>query len=208
MRKERKKIKTICILASGNGSNAENLIINIEKGKVSADVGFVFSDHRDAAVLNRAKKLKVSYISFEPEEFKTRKAYEKALIQLVSQEKIDYVVLAGYMRVLSDTFVKTFRNRIINIHPSLLPAFKGVKSIERAFNYGVRLSGVSVHFVVPEVDSGPLILQKEVALLQTDTLKQFEKKIHKAEYAIFPKALNLVLNGKCKIRGKKVIISA
>lgn len=200
------KLKTIAILASGNGTNAENLIRHIRAGKVKARVAFIFSDRRQARVLERAKRLGVPFISFEPKEFSSKEEYESKLIEIIKKDKVDVIVLAGYMRLLTDQFVRQFRNRILNIHPSLLPAFKGTQAIHEAYEYGVRVSGVTVHFVAPEVDSGAIIQQKEVPLRDGETLEHFEQRIHEMEYELYPKALNLVLKGKCRIKGRKVII--
>ncbi len=200
-----KKLKTIAILASGNGANAENIILSIKKRKLKAHLAFVFSDKPKAKVLTRAKKLGVPFYSFDPKEFKNKKAYENQLLKLLKSEKVDYVILAGYMRILSTAFIKAFKNRIINIHPSLLPSFKGAFSIKDAYQYGVKVSGVTVHYVVPEVDSGPIIDQATVELKSKDSLAQFEKRIHEAEYEIFPKALKNVFEGKIKLKGNKVL---
>ena len=185
-------MKTIAILASGNGSNAENII-----RKVKAKVAFVFSDHRDAKVLGRAKRLKVPYVSFELKDFESKDAYESKLALLLKKENVDLIVLAGYMRILSDRFVKSFPKKIINIHPSLLPEFKGTThAIREAFQAGVKKSGVTVHYVIPELDSGPVILQEAVPRLKSDTLAQFEKRIHKKEFELYPKAIKEIL--KCR----------
>jgi len=202
-----KKLKTIAILASGNGSNAENIVKAVKTRKLKAHIALIFSDKRKAKVLKRAEKLNIPYVSFEPKDFKSKKEYEKVLIKLLKAEKIDYVVLAGYMQILSKEFISAYKNRIINIHPSLLPAFKGAEAIKDAYQYGVRVSGATVHFVVPEVDSGPIILQKTVEIKKGESLARFEDKIHKAEYEILPQALRLVLEGKTKLKANKVTIN-
>lgn len=206
MRSHKVKSKTIAILASGNGTNAENIIRQIQKGKVKARLAFVFSNRRDAKVIQRAKNLKAPYISFEVKDFKDRKEYESQLLKLLKKEKVEVIVLAGYMLLLGDEFIRTYKNRILNIHPSLLPAFKGTQAIQDAYNYGVRVSGVTVHFVAPEMDSGPIVLQKEVPLLNGESVQEFEKRIHEAEYELYPKALQLVLDGKCRLKGRRVTI--
>ena len=199
-------MKTIAILASGNGTNAENLVRAIQKRKIKARLAFIFSNRKDAQVLSRAKRLKVPYISFEAQDFKSREAYEKELMKLLKKDKVDVIVLAGYMLLLGDAFIRTYKNRIINIHPSLLPAFKGTHAIRDAYDYGVRVSGVTVHFVQPALDSGPIILQKEVPMIDGEAVRNFEKRIHQMEYELYPKALQLVLDGRCKLKGRRVII--
>lgn len=199
-------MKTIAILASGNGSNAENIIRAVQSRKIKAHVAFVFSNKRDAKVLDRVKRLKVPYVAFEMKDFKTREVYEAQLIKLLKLEKVDVIILAGYMLLLGDAFTKAFKNRILNIHPSLLPSFKGTHAIQEAYEYGVRVSGVTVHFVEPALDSGPIILQKEVVIKDGESLQSFEKRIHEVEYELYPKALQLVLDGKCVMRGRRVII--
>jgi len=200
-------MKTIAILASGNGTNAENIVRAIQKKKLRARLAFIFSNRRDAKVIERAKKLNVPYLCFEVKDFDSREEYEAVLLKQLKREKVDVIVLAGYMLLLGDKLIQTFKNRIINIHPSLLPSFKGTHAIQDAFNYGVRVSGVTVHFVAPELDSGPIILQKEVPLLDGERVSDFEKRIHEVEYELYPKALQLVIEGKCKIKGRKVIIT-
>jgi len=199
-------MKTIAILASGNGSNAENIIRAVQSKKIKAQIAFVFSNKRDAKVLERAKRLKVPYVAFEMKDFKTREAYEAQLIKFLKLEKVDVIVLAGYMLLLGSAFLRAYKNKIINIHPSLLPSFKGTHAIQEAFEYGVRVSGVTVHFVEPALDSGPIILQKEVPLQNGEKLQDFEKRIHKVEHELYPKALQLVLDGKCVLRGRRVIL--
>ncbi|MBI4970683.1 MAG: phosphoribosylglycinamide formyltransferase [Candidatus Omnitrophica bacterium] len=199
-------MKTIAILASGNGTNAENIARAIQKKKVKASLALIFSNKRDAKVLDRAKKLNVPYVSFEVKDFESREAYESQLIKLLQAEKVDVIVLAGYMLLVGDAFIQAFKNRILNIHPSLLPAFKGTHAIQEAYDYGVRVSGVTVHFVEPALDSGPIILQKEVPLRDGESVQDFESRIHKVEYELYPKALQLVVSDKCSVRGRKVII--
>lgn len=197
-------MKTIAILASGSGTNAENLVRAIQKRKVKARVAFIFSSRRDAPVLERARRLQVPYISFEPKEFPSREVYEDQLLKVLKKEKVEMIVLAGYMLLLGEKFVRAYKNRILNIHPSLLPAFKGTHAIQEAYDYGVRVSGVTVHFVDPALDSGPIILQKEVPLASGESVKDFEKRIHQVEYKLYPKALRLVLSGRCQIKGRVV----
>ncbi len=202
----KKKLKNIAILASGNGTNAENIIRSIKKGRIRANLAFVFSNKKQAKVLERAKQLNVPYVSFGIKDFASRKQYDLKLLELLKKSKVDLIVLAGYMLLLDDKFFKYYKNQIINIHPSLLPAFKGTQAIRDAYDYGCRVSGVTVHFVEPDLDSGPVILQKEVPIRNGESMQEFEKNIHQTEYELYPKALNLVLNGKCLVKGRRVII--
>ncbi|MBI4398083.1 MAG: phosphoribosylglycinamide formyltransferase [Candidatus Omnitrophica bacterium] len=194
--KHSKTLPAIAILASGNGSNAENIIRAVEAKKLRARIAFVFSNKRTAKVLDRARCLGVPYVSFEVKDFKSRAEYERALLLFLKKERVDFIILAGYMLLLGNPFTRKYKNRIVNIRPSLLPAFKGTHAIRDAHEYGVRVSGVTVHYVVPELDSGPIILQQAVTLRPGESLHSFEKRIHQAEYELYPEALKKVLGQK------------
>lgn len=183
----------VAILASGNGSNFEALAHQFQAGLLPGELIFVFSDHHDAYVLERAQRLNVRAFSFEVKEFANKAAYEEALLQLLQEQQIDLIVLAGYMRIIGQTLLSHYSNRILNIHPSLLPSFPGLHGIKDAYEYGVKVTGVTVHLVDDGVDTGPIIAQEPVMILPEDTLESLEEKIHQTEHRLYPKVLRDVL---------------
>lgn len=183
----------VAILASGNGSNFEALAHQFQAGLLPGELIFVFSDHHNAYVLERAQRLNVRAFSFEVKEFENKAAYEEALLQLLQEQQIDLIVLAGYMRIIGKTLLSHYSNRILNIHPSLLPSFPGLHGIKDAYEYGVKVTGVTVHLVDDGVDTGPIIAQEPVMILPEDTLESLEEKIHQTEHRLYPKVLRDVL---------------
>lgn len=194
------------VFASGNGGNFQAIINAVKARKVKAKCVLVFSNKSDAYVLERARKAKVATLTLNPHDFKTREEFDREVIGQLKLVNVDFIVLAGYMRLLSSHFINQYENRIINIHPSLLPAFKGAHALKDAFDAGVKVTGVSVHFVVNEVDAGPIIAQEPVAISPKDTLETLEAKIHKVEHKLYPQAVDLFARGKLTIKGNKVII--
>lgn len=183
----------VAILASGNGSNFEALAHQFQAGLLPGELAFVFSDHHNAYVLERARRLNIKAYSFEVKEFENKAAYEKALLQLLQEQEIDLIVLAGYMRIIGKTLLSHYSNRILNIHPSLLPSFPGLHGIKDAYEYGVKVTGVTVHLVDDGVDTGPIIAQEPVMILPEDSLESLEEKIHQTEHRLYPKVLRDVL---------------
>ncbi len=195
------------VLASGNGSNLQAIIKAVKANKIKADLVLVFSDKADAFALTRARKAKIPAAALSPKGFPDRESFDRAVIDLLREHKVDFIVLAGYMRILSPLFIRAYANKILNIHPSLLPAFKGAHAIRDAFDYGVKVTGVTVHFVNEEIDNGAVILQEAVPILPKDNLAKLEQKIHRAEHKIYFRAVNLFATGKIKISGRTVKIS-
>lgn len=192
----------VAILASGNGSNFEALAHQFQAGLLPGELAFVFSDHHNAYVLERARRLNIKAYSFEVKEFENKAAYEKALLQLLQEQEIDLIVLAGYMRIIGQTLLSHYSNRILNIHPSLLPSFPGLHGIKDAYEYGVKVTGVTVHLVDDGVDTGPIIAQEPVMILPEDSLESLEEKIHQTEHRLYPKVLRDVLLQSDKNKSK------
>jgi phosphoribosylglycinamide formyltransferase-1 len=203
---EEKDLKNIAVFASGRGTNFSAIARAIKKGKIKANLSLLVCDNPKAGVIGRAKRMGVKVALVLREDFKSRKDFEAKIIQHLEENKIDLIVLAGFMRLLSSDFVKSYFGRILNIHPALLPSFKGTQGIKDAFDYGVKITGVTVHFVDEKMDHGPIILQEAVKVKEEDTLETLEKKIHKIEHKIYPEAIRLFLEGKLKIEGRKVKI--
>lgn len=189
-------MKNFAVFASGNGSNLQAIIDASKKKKIRANLVVVVSDNKNAFALKRALKAGIITVVVDPKKFKTRVAMDKAIVAELKRFGIDFIVLAGYMRILSPYFVKKFRNKILNIHPALLPAFKGGHAIKDAFDAGVKRTGVTIHFVDEEVDHGPILAQKAISIKKNDTLATLEARIHTLEHALYPKVISAFARGK------------
>jgi len=196
----------IAVLASGRGTNFEAIAKAVKKGFIRAKLKLLITDKENAGVRERAKKFAVKDIFIDPKNFKTRKGFDREVVRILKKEKINLVVLAGFMRIITPYFVKAFKNRILNIHPAILPSFKGVGAIERAYNYGVKVTGVTVHLVDEGVDTGPIILQEALKIREKESLQSLEERIHKLEHRLYPLAVKLFLERRLKIKGRKVEI--
>ena len=200
-------MKNIAVFASGRGTNFSAIAQAVKSGRLKVNLALLVCDNPQAPVLNKAKKLKIKIALVKRKSFFSKKDFEEEIIRSLKEEGIDLVVMAGFMRMLSPDFVKAYKNRIINIHPALLPSFKGAHAIKDAFDYGVKVTGVTAHFVDEEMDHGAIILQKEVEIKETDTLSSLEAKIHKVEHALYPEAVKLITLGKVKLKGRRARIT-
>lgn len=198
--------KRIAVFASGFGSNLQALIDYNNKHGLNGDIVLVFSNNKDAFALERAKKNKIKAVFMDPARYSSREQYDSEIIEMLEEEKIDLVVLAGYMFLLSQEFVHRFKNKILNIHPALLPSFKGTHGIKDAYRYGVKVTGVTVHFVDEGLDSGPIILQEAVDIDPDDSVEELEEKIHKVEHKIYPEAVKYFCENRLEIDGRRVKI--
>ena len=199
-------MKNLAVLCSGFGSNLQAIINSLKKGSIKARIAVVLSDQVDAYALVRAKKAGLDIAVVQAADFPNRESYDKHVVKILRKYKVDYVLLAGFMRIISPYFVKSFNNRIINIHPSLLPSFKGVNGIGDALKYGVKTTGVTVHFVDKDLDAGPIIAQKAVEVKEEDTEDSLAERIHKVEHRLYPDAIKILVMGKLKIKGRKVLV--
>jgi len=188
----------IAVFASGNGTNLQAIIDAVKKGVIKAKIALVVSNKPDAYALTRARNASIETFVLDHKKFSSREEYDKEIIKELEKHNINLITLAGFMRLLSPYFIKKYRGKIMNIHPSLLPAFKGTHGIRDAFNAGVDKTGVTVHFVDEELDHGPIVMQKEVSVEKTDTLETLEEKIHKVEHELYPEAIKLFVEGKIK----------
>ena len=200
------KITNIAVLASGKGTNLQSIIDKIESGYLNAKIACVLSDKADAFALERAKKHKITTIYLDSKKAKSREEYDKMIAKQLEKYKADVVVLAGFMRLLSNYFVDKYENKLINIHPSLLPSFPGIHGYEDAWQYGVKVSGCTVHFVDEGCDTGPIILQKVNPIKDDDTFESFKERGLKIEHEALPEALKLFCEGRLKVDGRKVKI--
>jgi phosphoribosylglycinamide formyltransferase 1 len=197
--------KSVDILISGRGSNMEALVLAAMNPQFPATIKRVISNRADAGGLAIAKKHDISTVVLDQSEFESRQAHEEALLALVEKGKPDLICLAGYMRILGSGFVRRFSGRILNIHPSLLPAFRGMDAHERAIVEGVRLHGASVHFVTDGVDEGPVIAQAAVPVLPGDEAEALAARVLAVEHKLYPHALALVASGAVRWSGGNVV---
>ena len=199
-------VKRIAVFASGFGSNLQALIDYNKDHGLNGEIALVFSNNKDAFALERAKESRIKSVFLDPSDYVTRGEFDEKIIKLLEEEKIDLVVLAGYMFLVSPIFVRKFKNRILNIHPALLPSFKGTHGIRDAYEYGVKVTGVTVHFVDEGLDSGPIVIQRTVDIDQDETIEELEEKIHRVEHEIYPLAVKYFCEDRLKIEGRKVKI--
>ena len=196
----------IAVFASGRGSNFAALIAAVKKEVFKASISLLVCDQPKAGVIAKAKRAGVKVVLVRREDFSGKKDFEAQIVKNIQEYKIDLIVMAGFMRMLSHEFVRRYRFKIINIHPSLLPSFKGAHAIKDAFDYGVKVTGVTVHFVDEEMDHGPIILQQAVSISKSDTPASLETRIHKIEHKLYSLGIKLFVEGKLKIKGRKVSI--
>lgn len=192
------------VLISGSGSNLQSIIDHIEKGSLNAVIKIVISNNPDAYGLIRAKKHGLPVLIFKHENYTTREDFDLELIQALKNSHVELVVLAGFMRILTSAFLREFPQRIINIHPALLPAFPGTHVQKQALEYGVKFSGCTVHFVDEGVDTGPIIIQSVLPVLDDDTEETLAARILKEEHLIYPQAIQFYADGKIEIDGRRV----
>jgi len=196
----------IAVFCSGSGTNLQAIIDAHKRGDIKADFKLVVSDVPSCLALERAKKAGIKTLIVERKDFKSKEDFEAEIIKNLKKEKIDLIVLAGYMRLISADFINQYKNKILNIHPALLPSFKGTQGIKDAFEYGVKVTGPTVHFVTQDMDAGPIILQGAIKVTEDDTEESLAQAIHKEEHKLYPKVIQLFVEGRLKIEGKKVRI--
>ncbi len=196
----------IVVLASGRGSNLKAIIDAINKGKIDAKISLVISDKKSSGALEIAKQNNIQAKFFDPAFFETRRGYDIYIAERIKKENPDLVVLAGYMRILSDEFIDAFEGKLLNIHPSLIPSFQGLKAQKQAIEFGAKFSGATVHFVNKELDNGPVIIQAVVPITLEDTPETLSEKILKWEHRIYPQAIKWFCEGRIKLEGRKVIV--
>ncbi len=194
----------IVVLISGNGSNLQAIIDQIDTGTIPAEIVAVISNNETAHGLERAKKSHISTAVVNNKQFDNREEYDKALADCIDQYQPDLVVLAGFMRILTPEFVNHYLGRMINIHPSLLPKFRGLNTHQRAIDAGEIKHGVSVHFVTPELDNGPVIVQSVVQIQKNDSVQSLADKVHKEEHKIYPLAISWFAMGRIKFDQEKL----
>jgi len=195
----------LAVLVSGNGSNLQAIIDCIEKNYLAAKISLVLSNVKDAYALERGKKHGLDVVFLDPKIYPNKANYEQKIIDLLLSKSIDLICLAGFMRILGKKFIETFSGKIINIHPSLLPAFPGLDVQKKALEHGAKFSGCTVHFVNEEVDGGPIILQSIVPIHDEDDIESLSKRILQQEHIIYPEAIRLIIEDNIEISGRRVL---
>ena len=194
----------LAVLVSGRGSNLQAIIDSIDREELDAHLSIVISNTKDAMALKRAEKHGIKTIFIDPSTYLNSKEYDKALVLKLKEFSIDLICLAGYMLILGEEVIQTFEKKIINIHPSLLPAFPGLNAQKQAINHGVKFSGCTVHFVDSGVDNGPIILQTVVPVYDNDDEKSLSKRILEQEHYLYPKAIKMIQEKKIRLNGRTV----
>ncbi len=196
----------IGVLVSGSGSNLQAIIDSIEEGKINAEISVVISNVPGVYALERAKKYNIKTEVINHRDFKSREDFDRKLVELLKKYDVELVVMAGFLRVITRVFLDAFPMRVMNIHPALLPAFPGLHVQKKALDYGVKFAGCTVHFADEGVDTGPIIIQGIVPVLDDDTDETLSQRILKVEHKIYPKAIQLYAEGRIKISERKVYI--
>lgn len=198
-------MKNLGVLISGRGSNFEAIARNVAGGRIpNAQIAVVISNRSDASGLEIARKLGLKAVVI-PSAGKERKDHDREVVRALQQHKVDLICMAGYMRLLSPWFVRQFPGKILNIHPSLLPAFPGLEAQQQAFAYGVKVSGCTVHFVDEELDHGPIIVQRAIPVLDEDTEHSLASRILEQEHIAYSEAINIVLGGEYEVVGRRLV---
>lgn len=196
----------IAVLASGSGTNFEAIAASVDSGEIPGRIAVLISDNPGAFALERAKRRSINTRVVLLSDYEDRHTYDRAIVSVLQTENIDLVVLAGYMKLVGPEVLEAYSGRIMNIHPSLLPSFPGTDGVGDALEYGVKVSGVTVHFVDAGLDTGPIIAQEAVVVEEGDGHESLHNRIHESEYRIYPRAIALFAEGRLKIEGRKVRI--
>ncbi len=196
----------IGVLASGRGSNLQAIIDAIEAGKLDGRLAVVVSDRADAQALERARKHGTEAVFMDPKAHPNRVPFDQAMLGVLAEHRVELVCLAGYMRVLSPTFVRALPGQIMNIHPALLPSFPGLHAQRQALQYGAKVSGATVHFVDEGVDTGPIICQAAVSVREDDTEETLAGRILEQEHQLYPRAIRLYAEGRLSVVGRRVLV--
>jgi len=196
-------MKKIAIFASGSGSNFQAIADIVQNGELEADIPLLICDKPGALVVERANAARIPSFVFNPKDYSCKKDYEKEILAKLQDFDVEFIVLAGYMRLIGPTILREYQGRIVNIHPSLLPAFPGKDAIGQALSAGAKWSGVTIHFVDEGMDTGPIIVQERVRLVENETRESLQQKIQNIEHKLYPSILQVMLTQGGIINGKK-----
>lgn len=206
MRKGKGMLK-LGVLISGSGTNLQAIIDEIDAGRLDAQVVLVVSSNKEAYGLTRAANAGIETFALEPADYADPDGADRKIVTALQEAGAEYIAMAGYMRMVRGSLLEAFPNRIVNLHPALLPSFPGAHGIADAFDYGVKVTGITVHFANAEMDAGPIIAQRAVPVEEGDTLDTLEERIHAAEHELYPQVLQLLAQGRVSVEGNKVHIS-
>lgn len=206
MQKQMKPYR-IAVFASGSGSNFQAIVDEVAQGKLDVSIELLVCDKPQAYVVERATRANVPVFTFKPKDYESREAYEAIILEELKARQIDLIVMAGYMRIITNTLVEPYYGRMINVHPSLLPSFPGVKAITQAYEYGVKLTGVTVHFVDGGLDSGPIIAQQCVEIGEGESEEALTERIHAVEHMLLPEVVGWLREGRVSLDGRKVRVA-
>lgn len=198
----------IAVFASGRGSNFQALVDAMDNGSLGGEISLLVCDKPQAAVVERARKAGIDCFLFQPKDYASREDYEREIAAELSKRGVDLIVLAGYMRLLTSVLVEPYSGRMINIHPSLLPSFTGKDAISQALSYGVKMTGITVHFVDGGMDTGPVIAQRAVEILEGDDEASLSERIHAMEQQLYPEVVSWFTEGRIELNGRNVAIAA
>ena len=205
MSQERKPIR-LGVLISGSGTNLQAIIDRIAAGALDAEVAIVISSRPSAYGLKRAEAAGIQNMSLSKEVYADPITADEAIASTLVREKVDYVIMAGYMRMVHAPILRTFENRVVNLHPALLPSFKGAHAIQDAFDYGVKVTGVTVHFADDKYDCGPIIAQRALPVREDWDVDTLEAHIHEIEHELYPDTIQLLAEGRVHVEGNKVVV--
>ncbi|RAK15080.1 formyltetrahydrofolate-dependent phosphoribosylglycinamide formyltransferase [Anoxybacillus vitaminiphilus] len=186
-------MKRIAIFASGSGTNFQAIVDAVKKGDLQAEVALLVCDRPEAKVVERAKKEQIPLFVFRPKDYPSKADFEKEILQQLEEKGIEFIVLAGYMRLIGPTLLRAYEGRMVNIHPSLLPAFPGKDAIGQAYRAGVKVTGVTIHYVDEGMDTGPIIAQRAIEIHEGEALESVEARIHAIEHELYPEVLKKLL---------------
>jgi phosphoribosylglycinamide formyltransferase-1 len=194
----------IAVFASGSGSNFQAIVNSVKQGELPAEIACLVCDRPGAYVMERAEREQIPSLLFRLKDFESKQAFEEEILRSLLELKIDLIVLAGYMKLIGPTLLKAFAGKIVNIHPSLLPAFPGKDAIGDALEYGVRVTGITIHFVDEGIDTGPIISQATVPILNGEERESLAQRIHREEHRWYPEVIRWIAEGKVQLDGRKV----
>jgi phosphoribosylglycinamide formyltransferase-1 len=200
-------VRKIGVLVSGRGSNLKALLDASRAGGIGGEIAVVVSNVENAFALERARAASVP-AEFRDHRGRSREAFDQELVDVLREHRVDLVCLAGFMRRLSPTFLRSFPGRVLNVHPSLLPAFPGLEAQRQALEYGVKVSGATVHLVDEGLDTGPIVMQEAVPMLGSDTVESLSERILEVEHRLYPRAVKVLLEGRYRLEGRRLILEA
>lgn len=196
----------IAVFASGTGSNFQAIVDAVEAGKLKVSIELLVCDKPQAAVVDKARLAGIPVYTFRPRDYDSREAYERDILNELRAKHIDLIVLAGYMRLITSVLVDPYAGKMINVHPSLLPSFPGIKAIEQAWTAGVKVTGVTVHYVDGGMDTGPIIAQQAIAIEASDTIDSLTMRVHKEEHQLLPQVIGMIAAGKVALEDNRAVI--